>query len=166
MAYIDAIPANYDDSSLTIDPAVLSDAAQSVKESVAEISLQLKLMNIVLTDLTLSWTGTSASAANKYNDEWNDALQDLFGTKGDPDSGALTTLASGVSAAAQNYNQTEDAVTQMFSKFGNAFSASSAAKTPEAPSSVFDDPQDRTDFGSGGPKGSTWIYHTTSVNEF
>lgn len=170
MTYVNPIPANYDASSLNIDPGGLNSEAQSVIALVQDISNYLNSINTALSNLTLSWAGSSAQAASNFNDEWTNAVQALFGTQGDPNSGALAILVNGLSSAAQNYSQNEQNIASMFNKFGAAFSSS---PTPPSPTAIQSDPQakpagltsttnDPTDLIDGGPEG---LYNTTSVNE-
>lgn len=165
MTYINEIPVNYDSTSLRIDPERVNDAAIVIEASVERISDFIEDINEALSDLTLSWAGASASKAQAYNDEWTRAIQKLFGTKSDPNSGALSVLVNGVSNAAQNYSQTEQNIASTFTAFGGAFSGTSTNKSSPSTKSVTDEPKDRTEFGTGGPTGSTFLFHTTSVDE-
>lgn len=144
-----SIPATYDNSSLSIDPASMDNAAQNIQDLVETIGMGIQAIGQTLSDLTLSWAGQSASQAQQYNDEWTDAVNKLLGTQKDPDSGALNTLVDGVKYAAQNYSETEDNVTSMFSKFAAGGSSSGP--------SVMDKPSDFV--------GDSALYHTTSVDE-
>jgi uncharacterized protein YukE len=161
MTYVNPIPATYDASSLDIDPAALGSAAQSVLASVKDISSYLTTINNKLSSLTLSWAGSSAQKAQDFNDEWTNAVQALFGTQGDPDSGALSKLVDALSTAAQNYSQNEANIQGMFNKFASGFSPSSSSSSSSStkPPSTIDSPTDLID---GGPEA---LYHTTSVNE-
>jgi uncharacterized protein YukE len=160
-----AIPANYDSSTLNIDPGGLSSEAQLVLASVQDIANDLVTIATTLQNLTLSWTGASATAASKYGTEWTDATKALFGTKSDPTSGALQVLVNGLGSAAQNYAQNEANVASTFNKFYKAFSSSPPAgnsshgtsSSQAAGKPVTDKPADAVN--------GVYMYHTTSVNE-
>jgi uncharacterized protein YukE len=169
MTYASAIPANYDASSFNIDPGGLNSAAQSIQASVQDIANYLSAVNATLSNLKLSWAGSSSQAASQYNEEWNKAVQAIFGTQSDPDSGALAILTNGLASAAQNYSSNEAAIAGMFNSFASGFS-SPAAPSPTAiqsapqakPAGLQSTTNDPTDLIDGGPEG---LYNTTSVNE-
>jgi uncharacterized protein YukE len=174
MGYTDPIPANYDESSIAVDPGGLNSCASSITSMVQFISYCLSDINKTLGNLTLSWTGDAANAATNYNNEWNAAVEALFGkqTSGTPsgpigpvtvtpssaaadNAGALNTLVNGLSSAAQNYSTTENTIASMFNKYTGALT--SPAPAPSAPQSVPDQPS--------SPVDGQFMYHTTSVDE-
>lgn len=142
-----SIPANYDSSSLSIDPGSINETAQNIENLVDAIELGVEAISQTLSDLTLSWAGQSASQAQQYNDEWNNAVTKLLGSQQDPSSGALNSLINGINYAAQNYSETENSIQGMFSKFAAGGSSSAGA--------AIDDPS--------GPAG---LIHTTAVDEY
>src|SRR6266568_4529274 len=107
MTYVEPIPNNYDASSISVEPYALNSSAQTIQNLVQDIFK-------TLTGLNLSWVGTAANAASDFNTKWTNAVQELFGTEGDPSSGALNRLAGGLSSAVQNYSANEDAIVAMF----------------------------------------------------
>jgi uncharacterized protein YukE len=167
MAYVNPIPANYDASSLSIDPGTLGSIAQTIQNLVTDISNDLSDINKTLTGLNLSWVGTAANAAGDFNTRWTNAVQELFGTQGDPSSGALNTLVGGISSAAQNYSANEDAIVAMFNAFAGGFSTPpSNSNTGTAPASAATSNADAPTDQIHAADGSTfWLYHTTAVNE-
>jgi uncharacterized protein YukE len=173
MTYTDPIPANYDSSSISIDPGGLNSCSDAITAQVQDIANYLGNINNALSNLTLSWVGQAASAASTYNTDWASAVQGLFGTQSDPSTGALNILVSGLSSAAQNYSATEAAIAQMFTDYSNAFPAASASTAtmsvsfaPAAQSSGAPSTIPITDAPTG-PAGSSGedMFHTTSVNE-
>jgi uncharacterized protein YukE len=149
------IPANYDASTLNIDPGGMNSCANTVLSLVQDISNYLSTINSTLSNLTLSWVGTSSSDATTYNDEWNAAVQKLFGTQDDPSSGALVVLVNGIMSASANYSQTEDNITDMFNSFASGFSSGSSSST----SNVTDQTSDPID------NGAEYAYHSTAATE-
>jgi len=144
-----APPENYDAYTIASAPALMYDTATNVSTSAANIVSCLSNIINAVTSLRLSWTGTSASSASlaqDFNNRWAAITTALYGTQGDPSSGAINQLMEGLALAAQNYLNNEDQVAGMFSAYSNA--------------------------GSGGPSGQSVVdqvtngyYHTTSVNE-
>jgi uncharacterized protein YukE len=137
-------PDNYDAYTIGSAPGQMYDTATSVSASADSIAGYLGNIVSALSGLRLSWTGPSASAAQEFNDRWTAATTALYGTQGDPGSGAVNQLTDGLAMAAQNYLNNEDQVAGMFSQFASA--------------------------GSGGPAGvqdkvTGSVYHLTSVDE-
>jgi uncharacterized protein YukE len=173
------LPANWDSSTVSVDPWVLHSSAASVTDAVKAILGELSGIMGVLKELRISWTGESAELADQFNDRWEQAMKQLYGTKADPGAGILNVLSAGIGAAAVNYSRGERQVSNMFARFeaalkgidpgthGNDDSdiedvlakAERAPQpdkphTPEAPSD-----KDITDHVSNG------YQHTTSVDE-
>lgn len=141
-----APPENYDAYTIASAPALMYDTATNVSTSAANIVSCLSNIINAVTSLRLSWTGTPGSLAQDFNNRWAAITTALYGTQGDPSSGAINQLMEGLALAAQNYLNNEDQVAGMFSAYSNA--------------------------GSGGPSGQSVVdqvtngyYHTTSVNE-
>jgi uncharacterized protein YukE len=154
MTYVNPIPSTYNSSSISVDPGGLGGLAQDVLAQVQDISNYLSDINAALKGLHLDWVGQASTSASDFNTEWNNAVQRLFGTSGDPSSGALNALTNGLNQAAQNYSGIEDAIVNMFNNFANGFN-----KPPSDPQTVTDQRTDQIDGGN------MWLYHTTSVNE-
>ena len=166
--YTSPIPATYNSSTINVDPESLQDAATNVYNLVNDIATCLGSINTTLSNLTLSWAGQSASDAQTYNNEWNTAVQNLFGTQNDPDIGALSILTNGLNQAAANYSGVEDAIVNMYNSFASGFSSGSSNNNNngQAPTSVTspnsDSPTTEIQLPGGG---SEYLYHTTAVNE-
>jgi uncharacterized protein YukE len=101
-----------------------------------------------LSSLPISWTGGSATLADDFNTRWSKATTALYGAPGDPSTGILNIITSGLAQAAKNYSHIEGAVTKMFSQFTSAGSSSGAPSAQPVTDVVTDN-----------------VYHTTSVNE-
>jgi hypothetical protein len=81
-------------------------------------------------NLKLGWVGNTADEAQAFNNEWQQSIQQLFGTQDDPGMGILAKIAAGAELAAGDYDQTELGVAKMFTEFNSQLSA---APDPNAP---------------------------------
>jgi uncharacterized protein YukE len=175
MVYTDPIPANYDSSSINVDPGGLNSCSDAISAQVQDIANYLGNINTALSNLTLSWVGQASDSASTYNTEWANAVQALFGTQNDASTGALNILMSGLSSAAQNYSASETAIANMFNSYAGAFPAISASTASmsvdyspgSSPSSSSSSPSTGPikDSPSSPDASGTDMYHTTSVNE-
>ncbi|GAA2698118.1 WXG100 family type VII secretion target [Streptomyces anthocyanicus] len=172
-----ALPGNWDSATIAVNPWVLHSSAKAVVKSLEDVLTELNTIMTVLGELKLSWTGDSATLADQYNERWNKAMKELYGTKEDPSTGILNVLASGLGSAAVNYSRGERSVSDMFVRFEASLQGVSLdglppdadleeeledAKRPEpTPSDPTKAPPevDVTDVVTDG----NW--HTTSVNE-
>lgn len=157
------IYGDYDNSSILVDPAQLLTAYRTLSDEAESISGYLKKIYKALSDLRLSWAGDSSAALQTYNDEWNAAVEGLFGT-GSPDTGALSVLVSGLATAAVNYSNTEQSIQSMFRKLQSTPNSGGSTTTgqpqPEA-NTALDQPTERF----VGAESWQYRYHTTSVDE-
>jgi uncharacterized protein YukE len=143
-----ALPANWDASTISIDMNTMNEIAQSVLASSTNINNDLGDIINALSSLPISWTGGSATLADEFNTRWSKATTALYGTQGDPGSGILNIITSGLAEAANNYSQGEGAIKYMFSQFTSTGSSSGAPSTTGV-----------SDVVTGN------VYHLTSVNE-
>ena len=67
--------------------------------------------------LKLGWAGTTADEAQDFNERWNAALAELFGSKEHPGQSVLSKIAVAVQTAAMNYAVAEHGVLKMFDSF-------------------------------------------------
>jgi len=110
-------PSNYDDAGLLIRvnaDRIFQSAATDIPNQAQVIANAINNIVQIWNGLKLGWVGTTASEAQQFNDQWTNAVKQLFGTDSDPSSGALPRIADGVALAAINYGEAEDAVTKMF----------------------------------------------------
>ena len=116
------LPSNYDDGRLLIrvDPdSLFHYATVDVVNDAKVIADAVSAISQTWTNLQVGWAGTTAREAQDFSNQWNHAVDRLFGTKKDPASGALPKIAEAVAIAAMNYGQAEDAVTKTFRGFGD-----------------------------------------------
>ncbi|BBA96942.1 hypothetical protein RVR_2475 [Actinacidiphila reveromycinica] len=112
-----ALPATWNATTLAVDPWVLHSAAQNSIDAVKNINTVLSAVTTRLNELRLSWTGDSQDQADKFNQEWNAMVTQLFGTEDHPENGILNRFCAGLEAAAVGYSRGERAVSDSFAMF-------------------------------------------------
>ena len=147
--------ANYDDSSIEVAPAMIQLAAAVIGQNIQNIADALTQINNTLSDLALSWTGSSSALAAQYNDSWQSATTKVFGTQQDPGTGALNMLNNAVEQAVQVYTQTEENITSMFWKYADALADSGGIGGVNPVDQPYSGPVDPEMNG----------FHTTAVDE-
>ena len=119
-------PSNYDSAGLFIrvDPNTLYSYATGdmVNEAKAVAGAIDSIVNI-WNNLQLGWAGASAAEAQDFSKRWVQAVQQLFGTGDQPDSGAFPKLANAVATASVNYGEAEDTVQKMFQSLTDGLNA-------------------------------------------
>ncbi|MDH2393567.1 hypothetical protein QCN29_33355 [Streptomyces sp. HNM0663] len=109
--------ADYDVSSLYIDPTGLSDSSQRLLAHAKEVADAIGAINTTLSGLALGWAGRTQLEVDTMNNQWTSTMHGLFGTEDSPESGVLNVMAAGVMAVAAGNAQSEVALTEMFQKF-------------------------------------------------
>ncbi|MEU9407507.1 WXG100 family type VII secretion target [Streptomyces sp. NPDC048281] len=171
-----SLPANYNTSSIAVDPWSLKSTADEVKTAVKGIGDDLEAIGDRMSDLRLSWAGDSADVMDDLNNRWNDNATNLFGTKDGTKPGILNTLSGGLTGDALNYSQTESKIQQMFDAFYNGLTGddmkAKAALMAAASGMSEDQAMDilKADAASHDGDNVTdqvtdTYFHTTSVNE-
>jgi uncharacterized protein YukE len=126
-------PSNYNDAGMQIrvDPDALYGYATVDMKNQAEVLVgSLNRIRDIWQGLALGWVGTSAAEAHDFSDRWNHAIEQLFGTNDDLNSGALPKIATAVAIASINYGEAEDVVVKMFQSLLDALNASPGTPTP------------------------------------
>jgi hypothetical protein len=111
------LPANWNSSTVTVDPWVLHSASVNSSAAVKGIGDVMTAVTNRLNELRLSWTGDSQAQAEKFNSDWNAIVKQLFGTQEHPEQGLLNLFCSGLATAAVGYSRGERAVSDSFAKF-------------------------------------------------
>ncbi len=164
---------NYDQVSMTVDMGTIYNATNTVIAMCDLISDYLNLIMNELTDLTLSWTGTSAQAATDAYNMWNNVTFILFGTQNDPGAGCLNILSGGLYAVVNDYAYNEITVGNMWTQFwdningdpsGSSYTDSSGQLHPITPPPSTSPPPNNTTNVTDGTSSSP-PYHDTAVNE-
>jgi hypothetical protein len=140
------VPQNYDVVKLSISPTDLYNTFQKVKAILDDVSTQLDNIGNTFQGLELSWTGSSSSLAQEYNDRINAATDALFGTTKNPGKGVFNRVLAGMLGASQNYDQTEQWVASALNQFANPSAAKDAG-------------------GAAGQPGQTPTFETTAIVE-
>lgn len=133
--------ADYDVSSLYIDPTGLSDSSQKLLAHAKEVADTIGAINSTLSGLALGWAGRTQEEVDRMNNQWTSTMRGLFGTEDAPESGVLNVMAAGVMAVAAGNAQTEVALAEMFRQFLQGVdSPGDGGATPGSA------PQDMTDY--------------------
>jgi hypothetical protein len=110
------IPEQYNTVNITVSPGVLNLTNSGLRDLLLSIADEVNAINTTINNLTMSWWyGSSATLAESYIAEWNYAVQGVFGTQDDPNSGAFGRLADGIASASSNYAATEQWAQKAFS---------------------------------------------------
>jgi hypothetical protein len=126
------IPANYDDVTMNVNPALMLMAAGSIQMQAQAIASSVGRIGDAIGQLQLSWTGLSAAEASDFAGQWTNTMTGLFGSDSSPQSGAVNQVLIALEAASGNYSACEEALTQMFNKFADTLSSdTSDGNSPE-----------------------------------
>jgi hypothetical protein len=88
----------------------------------------------VWNNLRLGWVGNSATEAQDFNTELNNAFTELFGSSDGSVVGAFQRVADSVGIASINYGEAEQGIEQMFMSLVNALGSSSSTAAAPPPS--------------------------------
>lgn len=170
------IPLMYDEVKIHVDTGGLAYAADQIRTAAETIADNLSTINKTLSGLALNWSGDSASQAQQFNDDWNRAVQMLFGvvdSQGNVllDDGAISVLTEGLDKAVSNYRSGEQAVAAMFNAFLNLNANNDSGTNASANrNSVDDAPSSRPYVVNGNTLTQStvagdYLFHTTAVDE-
>jgi len=128
------MPVNYDSAVLNIDLSAFPDYILDMTGLIDQISESVVVIMDAISNLTLGWAGDTAAEVTAFFDSWNAAVNVLFGN-GDPnaslaESGTLNILASALTTAMLNYDQTETVLAQQFISFTQALTSASGDQSP------------------------------------
>jgi uncharacterized protein YukE len=127
-------PQSYDTANITVSPQTLSDTSSQVTGLANDVANRLQDIATTLGNLQLSWVGQSSTLAAEFTQRWQSAVTSLFGTQQDPNEGALSRLADGLQAAAQNYDNVEQWAVTSFNKLSDGLGSGGGSSSN--PSSV------------------------------
>jgi uncharacterized protein YukE len=125
--------AEYGGATIRVSPRALYHLADDVSEVVTEVADSLAAVMRTLDGLSISWIGSSASAAKDFGDRWSTAMVELFGKPKDKatgaggkagaaedrDDGVLNAFAGGLALAAGNFDQAEEHIFKVFMQFAS-----------------------------------------------
>ncbi len=150
-----AMPSNYDDVTITVDPFNMNTAVSTIHSAATDVGNALGDISNTLKDLKLSWEGKASDTSDELNQQWIAIVDKLFGvdTAAMRRKGALDVVMNGVDQIAQNYAQTEQAIHDMFQKMYDSI------LNPTIPTTSVNITVDGTTYTVNGvPLGSTLNY--------
>lgn len=134
-------PADYDENQvIKVSPSQMETYATSLDSIVADINTHMTNISNTWQSLKLSWVGQTQTEADAFNNEWLQAITEMFGDpKADPNStatpppgqAALGKIQSLVKGASANYANTEDSLCHNLLQFGDSLTG--VAYTADAP---------------------------------
>jgi uncharacterized protein YukE len=122
------VEVNYDGAKIAAAPRTMQAIAKDIAKHSKDVADSLDRINSTLTALTLNWSSNSQKEADDLNHRWSEAMQKLFGSKGDPDAGVLNAIADGIGFTAGNYGKAETGVKKLFDDFVSKLSGGDADK--------------------------------------
>lgn len=119
-----AVKADYDVSTLRVNPQDLSAASDKLVDLAGQVADEIEGINDAVTNLMLSWVGDSAKEADEFNDAWKNVMIQLFGQK-DGATGVLPAMAGGLLGTAVAFSHTEVELEAAFLKFSSGLADTS-----------------------------------------
>ncbi|WP_459185478.1 WXG100 family type VII secretion target [Streptomyces sp.] len=134
---------DYDTAAIDIDTQQLAASAKVLQNLAQSVADHVTLIQNILSNLALSWAGTTQAEADSLTTQWNTVMTQLFGLPDGSQVGVLNALASGTQGVAAGFAQTEVGIQKMFAQFSSGLNASSGdTSTPtSAPQPVTDTTQ-------------------------
>ncbi|WP_431949791.1 hypothetical protein [Actinacidiphila sp. bgisy167] len=108
--------ADYDASTIKIDPAPLGEEGRSLVSLAKEMADSISRINNTVASLKLGWVSPSADEAQDFANRWTNVMTNMFGEK-DGAPGALPALAGGVMGTAVGFSHVEHTLWQAFNDF-------------------------------------------------
>jgi uncharacterized protein YukE len=134
------IPEDYSAVKIAVSPNELTEVNTWLLDVLQVIANEINTVNATLNDLTLQWwTGSSSAAAQSYINQWNQAVNGVFGTQDDPTMGAFGCLAIGLGSASLNYAATEQWAQNAFTSLASGMNSGSSS----GPQNVVNQPGQR-----------------------
>ncbi len=132
--------ANYDTTTVGFSFETMTQALMAIAGPdpanptglIGEVADGLNSIMTTLQNLALSWVGTAASDADSFNDSWNSAMTELFGTSADPGQGAFPRMVAGLVSAFNNYTGVEMAAISTLSAFSSTSGGSGSGSTAQS----------------------------------
>lgn len=108
------------------DPKEVGGWIKDIQDSLAKIFAAIK-------GLKLGWAGKTSDEAQAFFDQWDTAMNMLFGSKEHPAEGTLVQVATALLSSANNYNSSEDFIIKLFGTFNQGITpAPGAVSDPTA----------------------------------
>jgi len=116
---------DYDSASITVDTQQLAVSATNLKNLSQNVADSITQIQNTLSNLALSWAGTTQAEADALTTQWNLVMTGLFGSEDGTVLGVLNVLASGTQAVAAGFAQTEVSLQKMFVQFSTGMNTPS-----------------------------------------
>ncbi|MFF4243530.1 WXG100 family type VII secretion target [Streptomyces sp. NPDC001822] len=110
--------ADYDISSLKIDPGPLGTEGERMLALAQEMGESITLINNTVADLVLGWVSPSAEEAHEFGNRWTRVMTQMFGQK-DGAIGVLPAISGGVRGTAVGFSHVELELERAFVNFSN-----------------------------------------------
>jgi hypothetical protein len=110
--------ADYDVSSIKIDPQVLGAEGKDLVALATEIGESIKRINDTAAALKLGWVAPSADEAHAFSERWVRVMKQMFGEEDGP-IGVLPALAGGILGTAVGFSHLEVELEKAFIDFSN-----------------------------------------------
>lgn len=120
------IPSDYSSSTISIEPGPLQMITDLITDCAQDIVTALNTIGTTLSNLALSWDGTSASEAQDFATQWTNAMTGLFGTPSNAKSGVINQVVIALLTAIGNNSNADESVTTMFGQLTSAIPAGGA----------------------------------------
>jgi hypothetical protein len=125
-------PANYNEVTLTVNPAAMNAAAMIIQAEAMIVSSSIELIGNTLSGLQLSWAGTSAAEAQDFANQWSGAIKRVFGSS-DAHPGSMNLAVNALLMAVSNYSSTEKSLSEMFLSWASAYADAPTMRSPAPP---------------------------------
>lgn len=116
--------ADYDISSIKIDPQALGTEGGKLVSLANEIGDAIVRINNTAAALKLGWVAPSADEAHEFGERWTRVMRQMFGEKDGP-LGVLPAIAGGVLGTAVGFSHLELELESAFVNFSNELSVPS-----------------------------------------
>lgn len=138
------VPANYDAVTMFVEPGPLMFEALMIQSAAQDIGNALNTLAGALSSLQLGWDGTTAAEAQDFANQWIAAMNGLFGTDKNPQSGVMNQVVIALMTAVGDASSAENSIVQMMAAMqaaltaGALSSSSPTATIPAGTSGTFD----------------------------
>lgn len=120
--------ADYDLTTIKIDPQALGTDGTKLADLAKEIGESVIRINDIAAGLKLGWVAPSAEEAHEFGDRWTRVMTQMFGQEGG-ELGVLPAICGGILSAAVGFSQLEIELWQAFTDFSNELAVPSGGNT-------------------------------------
>ncbi|WUH90755.1 hypothetical protein OG900_12050 [Streptomyces sp. NBC_00433] len=121
--------ADYDISSLKIDPQALSTEGHTLLSLAQQMGESIVHVNNIVSGLKLGWAGSTSDEAHAFSDRWIGVMTDVFGDE-DGAGGMLPALVAGILGTAVGFSQVEQELETGWNNFSLSLGASGDGSGP------------------------------------